>query len=136
LDSAPVFRDWELPSTFAAFRTTLEEHLGTTTGARHFARILQLLGDHPLRRVRDALESCRDASLFSAEVVIRRTQVLAAVETTRGVPLPSEAATAPAVHVPRPDLSRFDLLLDRGGDPEPAVSGDTAPERQVSVFYA
>jgi hypothetical protein len=43
---------------------------------------------------------------------------------------------APPVHVPRPDLSRFDLLLDRGGDPEPSGGGDTAPERQVSVFFA
>ena len=97
---------------------------------------MQLLGDHPLRRVRDAVESCRDASLFSAEAVIRRVQVLAAVEATRGVPSSSEAAMAPPVHVPRPDLSRFDLLLDRGGDPESSGGGDAAPERQVSVFFA
>jgi transposase len=136
LDSAPVFRDWELPASFPEFRAALEHQHGTTTGARHFARVLQLLGDHPLRRVRDAVEFCRDASLFSAEAVIRRVQVLAAVEATRCVPSPSEAAAAPAVHVPRPDLSQFDLLLDRGGDPEPPGGGGTVPERQVSVFFA
>jgi Mu transposase-like protein len=136
LDSAPVFRDWELPACVAGFRAALEDQHGTTTGARHFARVLQLLGDHPLRRVRDAVESCRDASLFSAEAVIRRVQVLAAVDATRGVPSSSEAAMAPPVHVPRPDLSRFDLLLGRDGDPEPPGVGDTAPERQVSVFFA
>lgn len=136
LDSAPVFRDWELPSSFAAFRAALEHQHGATTGARHFARVLQLLGEHPLRRVRDAVESCRDAALFRAEAVIRRVQVLAAVETTRGVPLPSEAAAAPPVQVPRPDLSRFDLLLGRGGDPEPSGGGATAAEHQNSVFFA
>jgi hypothetical protein len=136
LDSAPVFRDWELPASVAEFRAALEHQHGTTTGARHFARILQLLGDHPLRRVGDAVQSCRDASLFSAEAVIRRVQVLAAVEATRGVPSPSEPAAAPAVHVPRPDLSRFDLLLGRGGDPQPPGGDDTAPEPQAGAFFA
>jgi hypothetical protein len=97
---------------------------------------LQLLGDHPLRRVGEAVQSCRDASLFSAEAVIRRVQVLAAVEATRGVPSPSEAAAAPPVHVPRPDLSRFDLLLGRGGDPETPGGDDTAPEPRAGVFFA
>jgi transposase len=136
LDSAPVFRDWELPASTAQSRVALEQQHGSSTGARHFARVLQPLGDHPLRRVGDAVESRRDASLFSAEAVIRRVQVLAAVEATRGVPSTSEAAAAPPVHVPRPDLSRFDLLLGRGDDPEPPGGNDTAPELQAGVFFA
>ena len=48
----------------------------------------------------------------------------------------TEAAAAPPVHVPRPDLSRFDLLLGRSDDPEPPGGNDTAPELQASVFFA
>jgi hypothetical protein len=38
--------------------------------------------------------------------------------------------------VPRPDLSRFDLLLGRSDDPEPPGGNDTAPELQAGVFFA
>jgi transposase len=105
LDHAPVFRDWRLPAGFAAFRAELEAHHGTVVGSRRFARVLQLLGEHPLRRVNQAIEACRSEHLFSAEAVIQRTRSLAAT---------------PQVHVPRPDLSRFDQLL--GAPAEDLVS--------------
>jgi transposase len=49
LDHAPVFRDWRLPACFAAFRAELEARHGAVAGSRRFARVLQLLGEHPLR---------------------------------------------------------------------------------------
>jgi transposase len=143
LDSAPVFRDWTLPGSFADIRAALERQHGGFAGARQFARILQLLAEHPLRRVRDAVETCRQAELFSAEAVIRRTRVLAAIETTSGASAPLDTAATPRIHVPPPDLSRFDLLLGRPGSPEIAQDDarrgdgdDTAPERHVSVLFA
>ena len=59
LDHTPVYRDWKLPACFAAFRAELEQHHGTEAGARRFVRVLQLLGEHPLDRVRQAVEACQ-----------------------------------------------------------------------------
>jgi transposase len=144
LDSAPVFRDWQLPEGFADFRAALEQQHGGFTGSRHFARILQLLADHPLTRVRDAVEACRQAGLIGAEAVIRRTRVRAAVEATMSHPSsPMDAAATPRIHVPRPDLSRFDELLRETGrddadyyDGVTISSNDSASESPVSVVFA
>jgi transposase len=143
LDSAPVFRDWALPACFADFRVALERQHGGFTGSRQFARILQLLAEHPLTRVRDAVESCRDASLFSADAVVRRTRVLAAIATTANPSSsPLDAGGAPPVCVPLPDLGRFDLLFDRAVALEPAsvdassVVHDPEQERHVHVLFA
>jgi transposase len=112
LDHAPVFRDWELPACFAAFRAALEREHGTTTGGRRYARILQLLAEHPLARVRDAIEFCTRSDQIGADSVVRRVQVLAAIATPAAVAATSPGTPAPPqVHVPLPDLSRFDELL-------------------------
>jgi transposase len=126
LDHAPVFRDWKLPVCFGAFRAALEGLHGRLGGARRFVRVLQLLGEHPLTRVHQAVEECHRAALTSAEAVIQRTRSLAAIETaTRGgAALPPEPSTIPHVQVPLPDLSRFNQLLSG-----PAV------ENPVSVFF-
>jgi transposase len=126
LDHAPVFRDWELPACFADFRVELEGHHGALAGSRRFARVLQLLGEHPMTRVSQAIEACRREHLFSAEAVVQRTHSLATIEaaTRGGVPTSSEATAVPQVHVPLPDLSRFNQLL----------GGPTA-EDPVSVFF-
>jgi transposase len=125
LDSAPVFRDWKLPVCFAALRAALEGLHGRLGGARRFVRVLQLLGEHPLTRVTQAVEACHRESLTSAEAVIQRTRSLAAIEaaTRGGAAPPPEPCTIPHVQVPLPDLSRFNQLLSG-----PAV------EDPVSVF--
>ncbi len=118
LDHAPVFRDWELPACFAACRTALEEQHGTTAGGRRYARVLQLLAEHPLARVGDAIEFCARSDQISAEAVARRVQVLAAITTpAAATPTPGTPAP-PQVHVPLPDLSRFDQLLGDRNIPE------------------
>jgi hypothetical protein len=113
LDCAPVFRDWELPACFARFRAELEGLHGMPAGSRRFARVLQLLSEHPLARVRQAVEDCSREQLLSAEAVIQRTRFLGAIAgaTGGGVPPSLEATAAAQVHVPLPDLSRFDDLL-------------------------
>jgi transposase len=127
LDHSPVFRDWKLPACFAAFRVALEQHYGAMSGSRRFVLVLQLLGEHPMSRVSQAIEACRRDQLHSAEAVIQRTRSLAAIEAMQrdGAIAPSEASTTPRVDVPLPDLSRFNQLLSR-----PAVDGP------VSVIFA
>jgi transposase len=126
LDHSPVFRDWKLPACFSELRAELESHHGTAAGSRRFVRVLQLLGEHPMVRVCQAIESCQHDQLPSVELVIQRTRTLAAIAGAArvGGP-PSESATAPSVHVPRPDLTRFDQLLC-----------DPAADSPVSVFFA
>jgi hypothetical protein len=126
LDHSPVFRDWKLPACFAELRARLEELHGAAAGSRRFVRVLQLLGEHPMTRVSRAIDACRREHLDSAEAVVQRTRSLAALEATTagGVTAPPEESAAPQVHVPRPDLGRFDQLLM------------SAPESPVSVFFA
>ena len=83
LDHAPVFRDWKLPACFADFRAELERLHGAMAGSRRFVRVLQLLGEHPMSRVSQAIEACRRDQLHSAEAVIQRTRSLAAIEAAK-----------------------------------------------------
>lgn len=126
LDHAPVFRDWKLPACFADFRAALEEHHGPRGGSRRFVRVLQLLGEHPLRRVQQAVEACGRDHLSSTEAVIQRTRTLAAIEAAArddafAAPEPSVISQ---VQVPLPDLNQFNQLL----------SGPTT-EGPVDVFF-
>jgi transposase len=127
LDHSPVFREWTLPGCFIEFRRELERDHGAMGGSRRFVRILLLLGEHPMSRVSRAIEACRRDQLYSAEAVIQRTQSLAAIEATSRDAAASraEAAGAPRVDVPLPDLGSFNQLL-----------GGPADESPVSVFFA
>ena len=127
LDHSPVFRDWKLPACFADMRAELERIHGAMGGSRRFVRVLQLLGEHPMTRVTQAIEACMYEHTHSAEAVIQRTRSLAAIEATKrdAVATPAEAPAAPRVDVPLPDLSRFNQLLS-----SPAVDGP------VSVIFA
>jgi hypothetical protein len=113
LDHAPVFRDWKLPACFAEVRAELERLHGGMSGSRRFVRVLQLLGEHPMSRVTQAIEACLRDHLQGAEAVIQRTRSLAAIEATKrnGMATPCDEPTAPHVDVPLPDLSRFNQLL-------------------------
>jgi transposase len=126
LDHAPVFRDWSLPACFADFRARLERQHGPGAGARQYARVLQLLTEHPLTRLSTAIETCVREQLDTAEAVIRRTRAVAAIEAAKrpGPQAPVGSSPSTQVDVPLPDLSRFNQLLG-GGDDSP-----------ISVFMA
>ena len=53
------------------------------SGSRRFVQVLQLLGEHPMSRVTQAIEACRRDQLHSAEAVIQRTRSLAAIEAAK-----------------------------------------------------
>jgi len=145
LDHSPVYRDWKLPACFAELRTELEQHHGSGAGVRRYVRVLQLLGEHPLERVREAVEECRRARVISAEAIIQRTRTLAASHTPGSASSPSvvESIMVSQVHVPLPDLSRFNQLLGdptcRDDAPDKTFSAravDGSPERQNAPFFA
>jgi hypothetical protein len=71
-----------------------------------------------MARVRQAIEACRREQVLSAEAVIQRTHTLAACETQprRSPPWTIELTTVPQIHVPLPDLSCFNHLLDNPAD--------------------
>ncbi len=124
LDHAPVFRDWALPACFADFRGRLERQHGPSAGARQYARILQLLTEHPMTRLSTAIEACVGEQLDTADAVARRTMALAATDAAKhpGSPAPSESSTTTRVVVPMPDLGRFDQLLSHVDDGPVGVS--------------
>jgi len=124
LDHAPVFRDWALPACFADFRSRLERQHGPSAGARQYARVLQLLTEHPLTRLTTAIEACVREHLDTADAVIRRTKALASIEAAErpGLPPPSVPTPSVQVDVPLPDLSRFNQLLGGDGDGPIGVS--------------
>jgi hypothetical protein len=142
LDHTPVYRDWKLPACFAAFRAALEAHHGAEPGDRRFVRVLQLLSEHPLSRVQRAVEACQHDHLTSAEAVIERTRSFAATESRShpGAAVVPDAASAPGVHVPLPDLSRFNQLLDSSAasqDESFTVHADAAShDGQGTVIFA
>jgi transposase len=111
LDHAPVLRDWRLPGSFAQLRQTLEQRHGLTAGARQYIRVLQLLAEHPLVRVQQAVEACTSPEQAQAERIAALVQRLAERDTA--VPLSLGTAT-PEIQVPRPDLGQFDQLLNEG----------------------
>lgn len=112
LDHSPVFRDWDLPASFALLRTELERIHGPMQGSRWIVKVLQLLAEHPLARVKQAIEACLEEDLKSADVVIQRVQRLAGLERARASPaFGDDMQVTPRVDVPIPNLSLFDQLL-------------------------
>jgi hypothetical protein len=117
-----VMRDWHLPESFTRLRETLEQQHGATAGARQYIRVLQLLAEHPLARVQQAVETCQNTDGAQAERIAAIVQRLA--DKDAGVPL-SLGTSKEDVQVPRPDLGRFDELLTQGEEAD--------DERQTGV---
>ncbi len=109
-------------------RERFEERHGRLPGGRHYIRVLQLLAEHPLVRVEQAIIACRGDGGVTAERIAGRCERLAAL--ARGDEAANQDAPArsiPAVQIPLPDLRRFDSLLSHGGE-------DHGPERTASAL--
>jgi hypothetical protein len=119
LDHTAVFKSWKLPAVFAELRDKLEAEHGDFVGARHFARVLQLLGKHPLERVGRAIDRCRTAGCLAVDLIVQKTEQLQLHElgdpSSVCVSTPWADGALPEVRVPRPHLGRFDRLLSTGG---------------------
>ena len=122
LDHSNVYRRWDLPAVFGELRAKLEQRHGTSIGVRQYIRVLQLLADHPMKRVRRAIEDVRFEAALDDDRVRRRAEHLAARDTPRGdhdaIDIPDEFAQ---VEVPLPDLTKFDQFLT-SGEPDPCLT--------------
>ncbi len=115
LDHTSVYRNWCLPAAFSQLREHFEARHGSLPGARHFIRVLQLLAEHPLARVLEAMEACRGEGVITAERIAGRCERLA-MRVTRGeANRNGQPLWIPVVEVPLPDLRQFDSLLAHGG---------------------
>ncbi|MCH7685999.1 MAG: IS21 family transposase, partial [Planctomycetes bacterium] len=74
LDHSNVYRDWKLPPTFGALRTRLEDRHGSRRGVRQYVRVLQLLREHSVPHVAQAIEQLRGPEGADADRIIRRAQ--------------------------------------------------------------
>ncbi|MHC4107427.1 MAG: IS21 family transposase [Planctomycetota bacterium] len=115
LDHSNVYRRWDLPAVFGELRGQLEQRHGESIGVRQYIRVLQLLAEHPMERVRRAIADMRSEAALDADRVRHRTEHLAAREASRES---LDAANIPdnlgQVEVPLPDLSKFDQFLTTG----------------------
>jgi transposase len=109
LDHAPVLRDWQLPEAFTRLRQALETRHGPSAGARHYARVLQLLGEYTVERLQAAVETCLRRDELQAE------RIAAELRRLSDVAAPTPVTPLCQFQVPRPDLGRFDQLLSQGG---------------------
>jgi transposase len=121
LDHAPVLKNWTLPECFGRLRQALEERHGARTGVRHYIRVLQLLVEQPLTRVRQAVEQCLADNVLVAEriaaLVTRLAEAAAVVAPPEGIQVPEGPASVTPLcqcQVPRPDLGQFNQLLSQG----------------------
>ena len=122
LDHAPVYRDWNLPPSFAALRRDLEARLGPRTGARQYIRVLQLLAHHPVERIERALANTLPPTAAAIEAAVERL-----ARYDESVTLPADL---PAVTVPPPDLARYNRFLsgvDDHGRCERPLAADQPP---------
>ena len=123
LDHSNVYRHWRLPAAFIELRRRLEQCHGPLAGARQYVRVLQLLAEHPVKRVQRAIEHCDHAEAPHAELIIQRTRHCAELEakqTDTHALAPSEIGGLDdallTVQVPLRGLNHFDQFLSRKGE--------------------
>jgi transposase len=113
LDHSNVYRDWKLPPTFGVLRTRLEDRHGARRGIRQYVRVLQLLSEHSVPRVAQAIEQLRGPEGADADRIIRRVQETAARQQESPCAeldgLVRDDVTD--VKVPSPGLTHFDSFL-------------------------
>jgi transposase len=126
LDHTKLFKELKLPAAFAQLRDRLAQEMGDRTGTRHYIRVLQLLGRYGVADVTRAVEACLHRQVLRAEFVEQKLAspgphdsppalpARGAASATPDAAVPVDASFAkaiPHVHVPAPDLRRFDALL-------------------------
>ncbi len=125
LDHSNVYRRWKLPAAFEQLRARLEGRHGSRPGVRQYIRVLQLLAEHTVERVRYVIERlCGDEELDAAWIT-RRVAERAARDAgkTSAIELDGQRTEVAQASVPDPDLTVYDNLLLHGGN------GDEQEER-------
>lgn len=128
LDHAPLFRDWRLPPSFMPLRDSLESQHGPHSGSRQFARVLQLLGEHPAERIARVIERFASGPSVTADTIISHVKRLRDEhQPTDSIDVESALpSSVPVVRVPMPDLCRFNQFLSTGD----SIDGQFTPVTQ------
>ena len=113
LDHSNVYRDWKLPAVFDELRTRLEDRHGPRAGVRQFTLVLELLRQHQIGLVTQAIEQLRGPEGADADRIIRRVSETAARQQQSPQAeldgLVRDDVTD--VRVPSPGLAHFDAFL-------------------------
>jgi transposase len=113
LDHSNVYRAWKLPAAFDELRSRLERRHGARVGVRQFVRVLELLRQHPIGPVAQAIEQLRGPEGADADRIIRRVSEAAARQQQSPQAeldgLVRDDVTD--VTVPSPGLAHFDAFL-------------------------
>ena len=144
LDHAPLYRDWQLPAAFAELRRELEQRFGPRAGVAHFARVLQLLSQHPQSRVERAITSCRDRGTYDVDTIAVEADKIARTDPAiSDIPLSLDVTDKVlAIRVPAPDLKRFNDLLshpsqgDHAHEPTDELTAQDQPEATEAAHRA
>lgn len=139
LDHTPVYRDWQLPTTFTALRTALTDRLGSRVGTRHYIRVLQLLASHPVERLEAVVAGCLVRSELDATIIAAAARHLPC-DSTMSLSDNDMSLTLAAVTVRPTDLAQFDRLLSHSspeGDADvrrddPAVTQEQSEATEVA----
>lgn len=129
LDKTRLFTGWQLPAAFGRLREKFCRLHGDRAGTRHYIRVLQLLASHPVEPVVSAIEACEARQMLTAEIIagkLESSRASAVEGQAFGTPVDATVSDSvpsmiPHVHVPPPDLRRFDQLLVHHhlqGDPD------------------
>lgn len=110
LDHSDVFRSWRLPACFAELRERLERREGPFAGARQYIRILQLLAEHPLKRIQKAVELCMAHSTINTQAITNKVHRLAEKQPYVELTEPNHTHCY-QIQVPKPNLNKFDQYL-------------------------
>jgi len=130
LDHSNVYRRWKLPAAFEQLRERLEKRHGSRPGVRQYIRVLQLLAEHTVERVRYVIERlCGDEELDAAWIT-RRVAERAARDAakTSAIELDGQSPEVVQVSVPDPDLTVYDHFLLHGGNPDEQEERDGRSE--------
>jgi len=129
LDHSNVYRAWKLPAAFDELRSRLEQRHGVRVGVRQFVRVLELLRQHPIGPVAQAIEQLRGPEGADADRIIRRVIETAARQQqspqTELDGLVRDDVTD--VSVPSPGLAHFDAFLT--SSPSISSSKGTADDK-------
>ncbi|MFH0764854.1 MAG: hypothetical protein V2A61_00380 [Calditrichota bacterium] len=135
LDHSSVYQGWKLPAIFQELRRLLEERHGSPSGARQYIRVLQLLADHPVKRVKESVNYYLSKDLVDADLIRQRVERCDRHNTASPL-MASEILPGPQLTVPRPDLNRFNLLLTQGENDHVREHGAAAEVQSETVALA
>ena len=114
-DGAPMRQLWEaLPECFTLLRRRLERDQEGTEGTRQFIAVLLLLKNHPLERLRRAVERALALGIEHPEAI--RNLLLCPPERPPSPLDLSGRAHLAAYVVPQPSLAGYGALAAAGGD--------------------